>query len=358
MKKVVFILVSLSDSHYRNRIMEFANHNIPVEVYGFERKGNNKTIDIPFNVEKLGMLEDESYKSRLQLYIKQFKRIGDKYNEASVVFYLTSLDIAMVFHSLNPQFEYIYEECDLTHTYLGRLKSLFEFADKRIIKKSLLTVITSQGFINYHFKGSCPENVCLVENKLNPSIIGVNGIQKKAFDKNKLSIGFVGGPRFESVYNFIDTFCSNYQNYIFHIYGGPVPDSFNQLKRHKNCFFHGFFNNPVDLPQIYSSIDLVLATYDVKYENVRYAEPNKIYESIYFETPIIVSRNTFLSEKVEHLGIGYSIDALNEEEIINFINALSLKSVQSRINNLRKIDKVETLNNNVKLFERLKNLLV
>ena len=35
--------------------------------------------------------------------------------------------------------------------------------------------------------------------------------------------------------------------------------------------------------------DMVVATYDVTIENVRYAEPNKIYEAIFFETPIILS---------------------------------------------------------------------
>lgn len=358
MKTVVFILVSLSDSHYRNRIMEFANHNIPVEVYGFERKGNNKTIDIPYKLETLGLLEDESYKSRLKLYIKQLKKIGRKYKDSSAVFYLTSLDLAMVFHCINPKLEYIYEECDLTHTYLGKLKYFLEIVDKRIIKKSLLTISTSQGFINFHFKGICPNNVCLVENKLNPSIIEIDGVQKRDFDKKHLSIGFVGGPRFDSVYNFIDKFCSNFPQYVFHIYGGPVPENFNRLSKYKNCEFHGFFKNPVDLPQIYSSIDLVLATYDVKFENVRYAEPNKIYESIYFETPIIVSKNTFLSEKVERLGIGYSINAMDEHEVVDFINDLSLDSIKSRIYNIKKIDKSETLNYNVELFERIERLLV
>ena len=216
----------------------------------------------------------------------------------------------------------------------------------------MITVTTSEGFINYHFNGVRPDNMCLVENKLNPSILDYK-IKEKSFDKNSLSIGFVGLPRFDSVYNFIDVYCRNFPQYTFHVYGGPISDKFKTLEKYPNCKLHGFFNNPADLPQIYGSIDLVLSTYDTKYENVRYAEPNKIYESIYFETPIIVSSNTFLAEKVKRLGIGFDVDAMNEDAIVNFVGSLNEEIVNAKSNAAKNIDKRNTLNFNEHLFGML-----
>lgn len=356
-RKVVFILASLSDSHFKNRIVEFMDHQIDVDVYGFERTSHKTPKELPYHFEVLGMLHNESYINRVKLYLKCFRLLGKNYNGQKVVFYLCGLDIAMFFHFINPSFDYIYEECDLVHTYLGKAKYVLEWIDEKIIKKSLLTITTSEGFIKYHFGNKRPQNVLLIENKLNPAVRECSLKDKRPFSLDSLSIGFVGAPRFDSVYNFIDVFCKICPNQTFHVYGGPIIQQFEPLKKYKNCVFHGFFKNPTDLPDIYANIDLVVATYDTRFENVRYAEPNKIYEAIYFETPIVVSSGTFLAEKVKRLGIGYDIDALNNEDVINFINKLTEESIRDKISNIQKIDKNETLNINNAFFERLDLLI-
>lgn len=354
--KIIFIVPSISDSHYRNRIVEFIENGYSVDVYGFERKNINKKPVLPYSVNVIGSIEDESYIERVKLYIKEFRKLGKRFNQKDDIFYLCGLDIAIFFHYVNPKFQYLYEECDLTHTYT-KIKKLLEFIDLRIIKTSLLTILTSEGFINYHFNGEKPHNVCLVENKLNPAIVEYTVSKRKPLDRNSISIGFVGGPRFDSVFNFIDVYCRTFPQHTFHIFGGPVPKQFETLRKYKNCIFHGFFTNPNDLPEIYSKIDLVLSTYDTKYENVRFAEPNKIYECLYFEAPIIVSSNTFLAEKVNRLGIGYDIDAMDDNAIIKFVNRLSQEEVKKKSDNAHLIDKKETININTKLFDKLKSVI-
>ncbi len=354
--KYLFIIPSINDSHFKNRIIEFVERNLDVAVYGFSRSNQKIPNELPYKFEILGELRDENYKERISLYIKCFRELGKKYKRQDVCFYLCGLDIAMFFHYINPHAKYIYEECDLIHTYMGNLKYPLEWIDKKIIKHSSLTVTTSEGFIDYHFNGKRLENVVLVENKLNPSILDFPQLKKKCFSKDAISIGFVGGPRFDSVYNFIDAFCRNFPNGIFHVYGGPIPEQFETLKKYDNCIFHGFFKNPSDLSSIYESIDLVIATYDTKYENVRYAEPNKIYESIYFETPIVVSSGTFLAKKVNRLGIGCDIDAMDENAVISFIKNLTKDNLNEWIENTRKIDKNDLLSINDNLFAQLEKI--
>ena len=176
-----------------------------------------------------------------------------------------------------------------------------------------------------------------------------------------LSIGFVGFIRFKSIYNFCKVFCTHYPEHDFHFYGAINSEGnkklFEPLQDFKNCHFHGVFKHPDDLPSIYSQIDLVLSTYDIENVNVRYAEPNKIYEAIYFKTPIIVSSDTYLSEKVNELGIGYSIDPMNDEEVINFVDQLTEKSIREKQEALERIDPQYALNINNDFYEALKNVI-
>lgn len=351
--KIIFIVPSITISHFKNRILEFVENGYEVEVYGFERSTHSKNKDLPYKYHIMGNIEDGSYIDRVNLYRRNFAKIGKKYRDEKVVFYLCGLDIAMFFTLINPKATYIYEECDLVHTYT-KVKHFFELIDKRIIRKSFLSVLTSEGFLKYHFGENRLKNVCLVENKLNPEIQNCKLLEKAERSKDSLSIGFVGIPRFDSVYNFIDVFCKNYPQHTFHVFGGPIPEQFQPLTKYSNCHFHGFFKNPVDLPRIYSQLDLVLATYDVKYDNVRYAEPNKIYESIYFETPIIVSEGCFLGDKVKELNIGYTVNALDDKAIKELIDLLAVENSNDKIESIKRLGKDYAINYNDEFFQLLR----
>lgn len=352
--KIVFIIPNLGNSHSRNRILDFMNHGYEVCVYGYERHNNN--LNLPYPVHSLGAVARMRYSKRISLYLKTLRKIPRLHKGENVVYYLGILDIAMFFRFLHPRARYIYEECDLTHTYSSRLTPFLERIDKRIIRQSMMTVTTSEGFIQYHKWGWTPDNVFLIENRLNANVLDFPSKPARVFDKEKLVIGFVGGPRYESVRNFIDVFCRRFPQYEFHVFGGPILEEFEYLKSVQNCIFHGFFKNPEDLPDIYSSIDLLLCTYDTAIENVRYAEPNKLYESIFYEKPIIVSKGTFLERKVKKLGIGYSIDAMNEDEIVSFVTDLTYDSVQEKTGNCRLIDKNSLIDSNEAFFSKLDSL--
>lgn len=340
--KIVFIIPAITDAHYRCRVLDFIKCGYQTDVYAFMREGRPAPSNIPYDYQSLGTLRDEGYKSRVSLYIKQFRRLKKQYRGQQVIYFLGGLDIAMFFRLVNPCAEYIYEECDLVHTYT-RLKQPLEMVDKYILRHARAVITTSEGFIRYHFGDKKPSNIFLVENKLNPEVLNVALKPKHEFDPEHLSIGFVGRPRFDSVYNFIEVYCRRFPQHTFHIFGGPVEEQFEQLRKYSNCIFHGFFKSPADLGDIYSQLDLVVSTYDICFDNVRYAEPNKIYESIYFETPIIVSTGTFLADKVNRLGIGYDIDALNEQQVVDFIEHINAESISQRQQAARDIGKNYTL---------------
>lgn len=363
--KIVFIINSISAQRCIKRIEEFIANGYEVDVYGFSR---NMDIHIKYEnfiINQIGSFNNNtSFINRMPILMKGIKGVLRKYKKnKDVIFYLFQLDIALVFRLLCNNKRYFYEESDLMHTYINNsiIKLSLEYIDKRIIKESLISIFTSEGFLNYHYGKEWPDNVYILPNKLNTRIEKINSMPKQGIKYDKLKIGFVGFPRYKSVINFIKVYCSNFPNHEFHVFGElteTFKDEFDILSQYKNCFFHGGFNNPDDLPNIYSKIDLVLSTYDVEFENVRYAEPNKIYEAIYFNTPIIVSKGTFLEDKVNNLGIGFGVNACDESEIISFIKELNSTRLEPAIKACQKISKKECLNINTDLFDKINHTLV
>ena len=132
--KIVFITRSNNDAHIRNRILEFLDHGYDVDVYGFNRKNHKNLQNLPYKLNVLGTIEDKSYISRIALYIRSFYKLGKKYAVDNTLFYLDGLATALFFHYVNKRHRYIYEECDLVHTYT-KAKSVLEMIDKSIIRK-------------------------------------------------------------------------------------------------------------------------------------------------------------------------------------------------------------------------------
>lgn len=362
-KTIVFILSSAVNQNGIKRIDEFCSRGYKTCAYGFKRDTeiDNKPHNIPVHI--VGRFSNNMpYLKRIGIMKKGISEIIHKTKEEPCIYYVIGTDVALVYKLITNR-PYIYEEPDLVHTYIKYriIRNALEWIDRRLIKKSLLTVFRSEGFINYHFGQHPPKNVTFIANRLNPSITDYSIKKKEVPDLSHIRFGFVGGLRFKSIFNFAKVVVESFPQHEFHFYGTTLnavqARQFKQLERYENCYFHGIFHNPSDLPEIYGNIDLVLSTYDVEFDNVKFAEPNKIYEAIYFETPIIVSRGTFLGNKVERLGIGYTIDALNDQEVVAFVNKLTMDSISEKICNIQRIDKKETLNINDDFFEIINRIL-
>lgn len=359
-KKIVFILNNITITRCLKRVSEFIDNGYDVEVYGFEKEGGERYASpANYHIEVIGTFSDKQpYFARLKVYYESLKSLLKKFKNQDVVFYYFFFNIAFAAR-LSCRRSFIYEESDMPYTNLGNkmLRWFLGVVDKRIIQKSLLTVMTSEGFIDYHFGEERPNNIVVVPNRVNPSLMTLP-YQRKEHNVNHLSFAFVGGFRYTSVLNFATVVAESFPQHEFHVYGIVIEnsDALDSLcKKYQNVRFHGKFKNPDDLPSIYEKIDLVLATYDATSINAQYAEPNKMYESIFFRTPIIVSSNTFLEKKVNKLGIGYSVNALSKQEIVSFINGLTENSITDRIRALDRIPQKEATNNNPEMFDYLRN---
>ena len=354
MREIVFILSSLNDPHYRKRVEEFMDHGYSVTVYGFNRIGR-ELPESRYTPVVLGEIPNRSFKSRIRILNSGIRSISDKC-KGKLCFY-SSLDIA-IFASRHIKSPYIYEVCDLTElTISNRLvRNLLTRINKRFIRKSVTTIITSQGFME-HFSDIDPNKFSLIPNKVSPDIPDYRG-ERKTIAKETIKIGFAGVIRFETIYHFTKA-CAEYgKNIELHLYGifnrrdewsSKIEDLVNQ---YDNIVYHGMFSNPGDLPSIYSDIDMVLCTYTPT-PGVKYAEPNKLYEAIYFRCPIIVSKNVFLGDKVSRMNVGYTINAMDETEIKSFLSTLNEEDFQKKVQACENIPQEDCLNVNDDFFSNI-----
>lgn len=345
---------SISDPHLNKRIAEFRERGFDVELYGFDRCLNKNYGE---GVKVIGSFSNTmSYAKRIGIYVKGIRSLFKNKFPSGAIWYYQGLDVAMFATLFNPNHAYIYEECDLVHTNVGNklLLSVLEHIDKRIIKRSVKTVFTSEGFVEYHYGdiGKKPHNVVVVPNKLPSAMLaqtecsvvgrGDSGLQEMPH----LRFAFVGGLRYKALASIAGIIAGKFHNHEFHFYGFVAPDfPKHLLPKGSNVFYHGTFKSPDDLPKIYSNIDVLVSTYDVMRPNVRYAEPNKLYESVFFRCPIVVSRGTFLARKVERLGIGYSVDAFDVADVERLVGDIE-STIGAKKTALEHIDRTEAVEQN------------
>lgn len=360
--KIVFILNSITITRCQKRVEEFIDNGYEVDVYGFARSNQIYSTPKRYKIEQIGFHSiSMNYFQRLIIIAKSLKSIHKKYkHQKNVIFYYFFFDIAFA-ASLISNRTYIYEESDIPYANIKPLllRKFLKWKDRKIIQKSLITTMTSEGFIKYHNLEKSSSNIILIPNRVNSKLLQLP-YRHKILDINNISIGFVGGFRYQSIYNFANVIAHEFSNISFHFFGN-FQEYENELRRlsskYQNIIIHGLFKNPDDLPSIYEQIDLVLATYDVTSINAQYAEPNKMYESIFFRVPIIVSKSTFVSEKIESLGIGYSVNGLDTSEIKSFLSKLNKGDIEAKIQKMKIISQKDVINNNPNLFKYLKNIL-
>ena len=261
---IIFIINSVQQQRCIKRINEFMDNGYPVKAYGFSRLDVVPTKPERFTIEVLVHLTNgANYFSRLLIMRDELREVFATYKGKDVVYYYFMLDVAMACRSLSHA-PFIYEESDLAHTTLRKpiIAWILERVDRHVIRRSILTVFTSEGFVRYHFGNTSPTKCVVVPNRLNSTILSLPLLPQHTTDMQHLQIGFVGGARYKSILRFAETIAHRFPQHTFHFFGTLMSelDRLEKLKSYPNIVFHGAFANPKDLPEIYSKIDLLRHT--------------------------------------------------------------------------------------------------
>jgi len=101
------------------------------------------------------------------------------------------------------------------------------------------------------------------------------------------------------------------ERYEIHIYGKGTFQNLVETyaKKYTNIKYFGEYNFFKDSANIYATLDLLYMPYDTTNGslNNKVALPNKLYEAMYFQVPILTSQETYLGELVEMYSIGKAV---------------------------------------------------
>ncbi|SSP00514.1 Glycosyl transferases group 1 [Acinetobacter baumannii] len=318
MLSLIFISSALQQPRHQKRIDLLSKEYDLKVLYFFRDKYTDNYKNYIDNAIRIGEVKDGKYFSRVYLLLKLFFiLIGSSVKNV----YCTSPDQVLI--ALLARKKVFFEVGDL-YQIDGRNK-IYQILDKFILPRISGLILTSQYFYSGYFKkfhNFLKNKVLIVENKLVTNCEAFvsdyrNNFYKKKQDKI-FKFGLIGSLAFKKSLLKIREFIINNPQYELHIYGDGLINIFHDIP---NCFYHGHFKSPEDLPSIYNNIDINIILYDYDNNNVKLALPNKLYESIAFLKPIICASGVALSEYVvsNHIGViveGNDLEA-SARKIIN-----------------------------------------
>ncbi len=329
--KVVFVVDSLSQPRCIKRILSFANAGYECEVFGYDRnKYNCNTLPDSIKVTVLGEMHDgKDYYKKIAVLRKDIQKIINSQQGQDPLYYSFGFFATILFFLRKKP--YIYEISDILYGYpkFSKIMGLLKSLDKKLIKRSIITVMTSEGFrdfLDVHY-----ENIVIQPNKVNAKLLNFDRYPLEVSESDGLVFSFVGAIRYDTIFKFAEIIGSMFPQHEFHFYGqasGRSLERCNNLSsKYANVKYFGAFKNPDDLDSIYKNIDVVVACYTPTSLNEKIAEPNKLYESMFFCKPIVVSDGLFLSKQVQRYQCGYCIDATVEQNIVDFVKHLSVEHI-------------------------------
>lgn len=242
-----------------------------------------------------------------------------------------SLDIAVRYKKAHLACRIFYEVADLRESYIEKPKSIVKRLVNIAIKakeRALLQyvdqlIVTSQKFYDaYYYKYIPSQRTLFIPNT--PSFEVFDSYKKKS--EGVFTIGFIGIPRYLGQMRMLVDVAGKIGCKVIFSGGGGISRDLQSFYDYCNGLdyvtFTGAYSYTQDIASLYGAVDCVYSVYDSSNANVRIALPNKLYESVYCQLPLIVARGTYLSEVVEEWGVGVSVAHNNPEELAETLQRL------------------------------------
>lgn len=215
----------------------------------------------------------------------------------------------------------------------GFLSNILKRIEKFIVKKSDHTIICDEGRIKQ--MGFEPSSYSVLYNI--PSNLNDITINPKNKNKNKnITISYVGilakDRHLNVILNIVKYIDMNQLNIEIKVAGfGDMSNCFLDASVKYECLsFYGKVNYD-KAKEIILNSNLMFAFYDINVTNNIYASPNKFFESLAFQTPLITNAGTLLSNKVSCYNTGYIINNISDNnEIINLLENLAITDIENK----------------------------
>lgn len=201
---------------------------------------------------------------------------------------------------------------------------------KKVVKNSAFTTISSDGF-----KKFLPKHDYIMIHSLNNKILKNCSYKKELRKKDEpIRITFIGYVRFfENDKKLIDSL-GNDNRFIVQFFGegSHILESYAKEKKYSNIICKGRFE-PDQTHELLKDTDIINNLYGVGEIALDTALSIKLYYAVHLNIPIMVFKNTYMSEITKKYGIGFDI-ADNEfkdlgDRIFEWYYKLNQKEIRS-----------------------------
>lgn len=236
----------------------------------------------------------------------------------------------------------VYECLDIhsSLTGTGSKSRVMRRAERFLLRAVDMLVVSSPGFMRHYFdpvQGYAGRHA-LWENKL-----AVGGVlpprpapQTRTPREGPLRVGWVGTIRCAPSLAILSEFAQAHRDTAeIHIHGivhhHAVPEFDAVLERHPNMIFHGPYDYPADLAQVYGGLDVVWAQ-DLWQSggNSDWLLPNRIYEASWAGCPSIAVADTETGRRVDADALGWTLPAPRAAALAALLTDLSREEIAAR----------------------------
>lgn len=350
--KTIFILTHIPNPRMNKRIMIAAELG-EVEVICVRRKSQN-IWEPQFKEISHYIIESDMPSSRylvrrlkhtMRFLVEGYNKLKEEEKDCLYVEGFEPLLLSYIYKKKFPQIKIFYEVADLREILIEAPKNIIEKFEKicltKFEKKVLQVVeriiITSPLFFDVHLSKFVPkEKILFIPNI--PEISAFEKYVKKG--DGEFTVGFIGGIRYLKLMKMlVDASEISNIKVIFAGAGGTskeYEEIYQYCQGKRQVKFLGRYNYSRDIAKLYGAVDCVYSVYDIKNYNVRIALPNKLYESIFCELPIIVAEETYLGKLVKEWGVGIAVQE-DTSDLVNKLNQIKDKGLlyQSIVENCK-----------------------
>ncbi len=339
--QIVFLLPVSSQPRYHKRIQAFADCGYTARLFSFDRPYFKGKPGVSY--VSLGSLEHGRYLSRLWKLARAIRVLTahrDVLRQASCL-YAFGTDMALLAMAatflLGLSVPVVYELGDIRSLMVreGIVGKLARWMERLLLRGVKRVVVTSLAFRDEYLiriQGIARENVFVLENKLYPPV--PPRLKKQRWDKSRpLVIGLFGVLRcnrsWERLYELAKQEPGNIEVYI-RGYQMSLHQFVERVEELENLRYEGEYVSPDDLADMYGRIDVCwIGNMGENTVNGRWAMPNRWYESLYYQVPVVVHVHSAMAPLIREKGCGWVVDFDSREDVFRFWSELTPETYEA-----------------------------
>lgn len=211
----------------------------------------------------------------------------------------------------------IFDYYSETHSLPKLVKNVVKRGEDKLIDRADAVIICHESRF-HQIEGTHPKKCEVIHNTpaYDKTILDLPGVIKNPSDKFK--VVYVGTlPLKGRLIQEVLSKCAEHKNTEFHFAGNGALQEFvaQKAQNSNNVFYYGTLDNRVAL-KLTSECDLVFAVYEQTTVNNQYSAPNKVYEAMALEKPIVACCGKYIDEMITSnktgLTIAYDVDEFFE----------------------------------------------